>query len=212
MTPHPNDWFYTIGWTLVHFVWQGALIAIITTAVLAACRRGSSVVRYTVACIGLAALLAAPIGTLVVLRSTTDVPLAIENGLPVAGSHATASTGAALTIHTRSLALTAARTSAVVERWLPFVVWAWLFILSTCSYLVDYFGLQGHLRWSLIILFMVLKAGLIVAVFMHMAWERLALAYAILLPPALLLVFVGIMMFEADYTLLSRIVFFRAGA
>jgi cytochrome c oxidase subunit IV len=92
------------------------------------------------------------------------------------------------------------------------VVWAWLFILSTCSYLVDYFGLQGHLRWSLIILFMVLKAGLIVAVFMHMAWERLALAYAILLPPALLLVFVGIMMFEADYTLLSRIVFFRAGA
>lgn len=92
------------------------------------------------------------------------------------------------------------------------VVWAWLFILSTCSYLVDYFGLQGHLRWSLILLFMVLKAGLIVAVFMHMAWERLALAYAILLPPALLLVFVGIMMFEADYTLLSRIVFFGAGA
>lgn len=92
------------------------------------------------------------------------------------------------------------------------VVWAWLFVLSTCSYLVDYFGLQGHLRWSLIILFMVLKAGLIVAVFMHMAWERLALAYAILLPPALLLVFVGIMMFESDYTLLSRIVFFKAGA
>ena len=91
------------------------------------------------------------------------------------------------------------------------VVWAWLFILSTCSYLVDYFGLQGHLRWSLIILFMVLKAGLIVAVFMHMAWERLALSYAILLPPMLLLVFVAIMMFESDYTLLSRIVFFRGG-
>ena len=47
------------------------------------------------------------------------------------------------------------------------VVWAWLFILSTCSYLVDYFGLQGHLRWSLIVLLMLLKAGLIVAVFMH---------------------------------------------
>jgi cytochrome c oxidase subunit IV len=59
---------------------------------------------------------------------------------------------------------------------------------------------------------MVLKAGLIVAVFMHMAWERLALAYAILLPPMLLLVFVAIMMFESDYTLLTRIVFFRTGA
>ena len=39
------------------------------------------------------------------------------------------------------------------------------------------------LRWGLIIIFMLLKAGLIVAVFMHMAWERLALVYAILLPP-----------------------------
>jgi cytochrome c oxidase subunit IV len=88
------------------------------------------------------------------------------------------------------------------------VVWAWLFVLSTCSYLVDYFGIHGHLRWSLILLFMVLKAGLIVAVFMHMAWERLALAYAILLPPVLVLVFVAIMVFESDYTHLLRVIFF----
>jgi cytochrome c oxidase subunit 4 len=88
------------------------------------------------------------------------------------------------------------------------VVWGWLFVLSTCSYLVDYFGLHGHLRWSLILLFMVLKAGLIVAVFMHMAWERLALAYAILLPPVLVLVFVAIMVFESDYTHFLRVIFF----
>jgi cytochrome c oxidase subunit 4 len=88
------------------------------------------------------------------------------------------------------------------------VVWGWLFVLSTCSYLVDYFGFQGYLRWSLILLFMVLKAGLIVAVFMHMAWERLAFAYAILLPPLLVLVFVSIMVFESDYTHLLRAVFF----
>jgi cytochrome c oxidase subunit 4 len=88
------------------------------------------------------------------------------------------------------------------------VVWGWLFVLSTCSYLVDYFGLHGYLRWSLILLFMVLKAGLIVAVFMHMAWERLALAYAILLPPVLVLVFVAIMVFESDYTHLLRVIFF----
>lgn len=91
------------------------------------------------------------------------------------------------------------------------VVWAWLFILSTCSYLVDYFGLHGYLRWSLILIFMILKAGLIVAVFMHMAWERLALTYAIILPPVLILVFVMMMLFEADYTLLTRISFFGAG-
>ena len=88
------------------------------------------------------------------------------------------------------------------------VVWGWLFVLSTCSYLVDYFGLHGYLRWSLILLFMVLKAGLIVAVFMHMAWERLALAYAILLPPVLVLVFVAIIVFESDYTHLIRVISF----
>jgi cytochrome c oxidase subunit 4 len=91
------------------------------------------------------------------------------------------------------------------------VVWAWLFILSTCSYLVDYFGLHGYLRWSLILIFMILKAGLIVAVFMHMAWERLALMYAIIVPPVLVLVFVTMMVLEADYTLLTRMVFFGAG-
>jgi cytochrome c oxidase subunit IV len=88
------------------------------------------------------------------------------------------------------------------------VVWGWLFILSIGSYLVDYFALQGFLRWSLILVFMFLKAGLIVAVFMHMAWERLALSYAILVPPVLLLVFVAIMVFESDYTHLIRVVFF----
>ena len=90
-------------------------------------------------------------------------------------------------------------------------VWGWLFVLSTCSYLVDYFGLHGYLRWSLILLFMIAKAGLIVAVFMHMAWERLALMYAILVPPVLVLVFVGIMVFELNYTLFTRILFFGAG-
>ena len=90
------------------------------------------------------------------------------------------------------------------------VVWGWLFVLSTFSYLVDYFGLHGYLRRSLILLFMMLKAGLIVAVFMHMAWERLALAYAILGPPVLVLVFVLMMTFEADYTLFTRETFFSA--
>jgi len=91
-------------------------------------------------------------------------------------------------------------------------VWGLLFVFSTFSYLVDYFNLEGTLRWSLILLFMIVKAGLIVAVFMHMRWERLTLMYAILLPPVLVLVFVGLMTFEADYTLLTRGIFFAAGS
>ena len=88
-------------------------------------------------------------------------------------------------------------------------IWGWLFVLSAGSYAVDYFQLEGMLRWSLILIFMVLKAGLIVAVFMHMLWERLALLYAICVPPLLVLVFVAIMAFESDYTFFTRLVFFE---
>jgi cytochrome c oxidase subunit 4 len=91
------------------------------------------------------------------------------------------------------------------------VVWVWLFILSACSYFVDYFQVQGLLRYSLILLFMMLKAGLIIAVFMHMAWERLSLVYAILVPISAVLVFVAIMVLESDHTLLSRLSFFGPG-
>jgi cytochrome c oxidase subunit IV len=92
---------------------------------------------------------------------------------------------------------------------LYFKIWGLLFVLSTMSYLVDYFHFESYLRWSLIILFMLMKAGLIIAVFMHMAWERLALVYAILVPPLCLLVLVVLMATEADYTLATRLLFFR---
>ena len=87
-------------------------------------------------------------------------------------------------------------------------IWGWLFVLSICSYLVDYFHVEGYLRWSLILIFMMLKAGLIVAVFMHLMWERLALLYAIIVPPLLVMVFVAIMTFESDYTFDTRNIFF----
>ena len=92
---------------------------------------------------------------------------------------------------------------------LYFKIWGLLFFLSTLSYLVDYFHVESFLRWTLILIFMFLKAGLIVAVFMHMAWERLSLVYAILLPPLCLLVLVWLMAVEADYTFLMRGEFFR---
>lgn len=87
-------------------------------------------------------------------------------------------------------------------------IWFLLFVLSAFSYAVDYIGFQGMLRWTLIIIFMLMKAGLIVAVFMHMMWERLALIYAILLPPIALAFLIGLMAIEGDYTFLTRLIFF----
>ncbi len=91
-------------------------------------------------------------------------------------------------------------------------IWAWLFVLSTASYMVDYFHLESYLRWSLILIFMALKAGLIIAVFMHMMWERLALLYAIALPPLFVLVFVIIMNLESENTFFTRMTFFNFGS
>ena len=85
-----------------------------------------------------------------------------------------------------------------------FTVWILLFVLSAGSYAVDYFDFHGFLRSSLIITFMLLKAGFIVAIFMHMRWERLALVVAILLPPLAVLVFMATMAFEGNYTNDSR--------
>ncbi len=92
------------------------------------------------------------------------------------------------------------------------VIWALLFLFSVCSYLVDYFDLQGALRWTLIIVFMLIKAAFIVAVFMHMAWERLALKMAILAPPVALLVLIALMAIEGDYTFVTRLAAYVTGA
>ena len=91
-------------------------------------------------------------------------------------------------------------------------IWGLLFVLSTLSYMVDYMQFQGYLRWTLIVLFMLLKAGLIVAVFMHMMWERMAIVCAILIPPGVILVVIGLMALEAEHTFLTRLLFFDPAA
>jgi len=87
-------------------------------------------------------------------------------------------------------------------------IWLLLFVLSTLSYGVDYMAFQGMLRWTLILVFMVLKAGFIIAIFMHMTWERWSLSLAILTPPLVLLVFITLMSIEANYTFGTRLTFF----
>ncbi len=89
-----------------------------------------------------------------------------------------------------------------------FWIWGLLFVLSAFSYMVDYMAFQGYLRWSLILIFMFLKAGLIVAVFMHMMWERWALIYAILVPTLAIGVLIALMALEANYVFGTREMFF----
>ena len=90
-------------------------------------------------------------------------------------------------------------------------IWGLLFVLSFFSYMVDWFQFQGLLRWSLILTFMFLKAGLIMAFFMHLFWERYAIVNVLLWPMTLMLLFVWIMVAESEYTLLTRVFYFILG-
>jgi uncharacterized protein (TIGR03435 family) len=54
---------HVAGWTLVHFVWQGALVGFVAAVALRLLRSASAQTRYALACAALAAMLAAPIVT-----------------------------------------------------------------------------------------------------------------------------------------------------
>lgn len=83
------------------------------------------------------------------------------------------------------------------------IMWAALFVLSSFSYATDFLP-HGTLRTSLILLFMFLKAGGIVWIFMHMGWERPALKLAILGPPVAIMVLIALMALEGGYVEGSR--------
>ena len=84
------------------------------------------------------------------------------------------------------------------------IMWAALFVLSSFSYATDFMD-DGALRTFLILLFMLMKAGGIVWIFMHMGWERWALKFAILGPPVAILVLIGLMSLEGNYIEDSRL-------
>lgn len=91
-------------------------------------------------------------------------------------------------------------------------IWILLFVLSLFSYMVDYLNVQGSLRWTLVLLFMALKAGFILAIFMHVKWERMALVMTILGPPLVLLLLIFFMAVEGKYTEGARVQYFGQDA
>ena len=53
-----------LGWTLLHFLWQGALVAAAVGLLLALLRGRSANARYVACCAGMALMIAAPLATL----------------------------------------------------------------------------------------------------------------------------------------------------
>ena len=55
------DTMHTLGWTLLHFLWQGTALAALAAAAMALCRRAST--RYAIAVAGLVVMFAMPVAT-----------------------------------------------------------------------------------------------------------------------------------------------------
>jgi uncharacterized protein (TIGR03435 family) len=71
-----TSWVDVAGWTLVHFVWQGAGIALLAAIALRLLRSGRPQLRYLAACLALAVMLAAPVITAVVMTGAPRLPFA----------------------------------------------------------------------------------------------------------------------------------------
>ena len=118
-----RDWIEITGWTLLHFVWQGAILGLLIAGVLWIYRRRSASTRYAVASGGLLALLAAPVVTGAVLwqaartvepSGSADRVAARALGTGATSGHALVSRNSMDAVHARL----AAALPGVVAIWL----------------------------------------------------------------------------------------------
>ncbi len=73
-----------MGWTLIHFVWQGTAVALVLAAGLALLKRASARRRYAAGCLALTAMAALPVVTFCLLAGSFDEPLPVaEIPMPV---------------------------------------------------------------------------------------------------------------------------------
>jgi uncharacterized protein (TIGR03435 family) len=74
---HP--WVERLGWTLVHFLWQGLAIAILYAVVRASPKAAVPHRRYLLACTALTAMLVAPIATYMLLHAPEPASPAVRH-------------------------------------------------------------------------------------------------------------------------------------
>jgi beta-lactamase regulating signal transducer with metallopeptidase domain len=63
--------FQALGWALVHFIWQGAIVAILYAGVAVLLRKRAANVRYSVACAAMLLMLALPAATIFVISQSS---------------------------------------------------------------------------------------------------------------------------------------------
>ena len=123
-----------MGWALLHFVWQGALVGGLTAIALAGLRSSAADVRYVVSTIGLSLMLTLPAVTATQLwRSATHASPSFEVIPSLPAVEAPAATGEDALIVKTPITESVATVSGIrglssvqFEPWLPLLVLAWL--------------------------------------------------------------------------------------
>ena len=118
-----QPWVERLGWTLVHFLWQGAVIAAIYATAHRAARAASPHVRYVLACTALLVMVAAPAVTWLAVR---PVPLPLAETADPAASPVSNAVEAPVPGGIKVPVSHAAPADAWRNRFLPYVVAAWL--------------------------------------------------------------------------------------
>lgn len=120
-------WVQTLGWTLVHFIWQAAVVAVAFAAVRALLPRSRCRARYANGLVALVALVAWPVSTFIALR-----PQAVMDAVQPVGSVATTSLVQFTTAAQSGL-------GAVIEQGLPWLVLLWA---------IGVLGVSGRTIWQ----------------------------------------------------------------
>jgi HEAT repeat protein/beta-lactamase regulating signal transducer with metallopeptidase domain len=89
---------HALGWALVHFLWQGAALALLLAAALAISRKASAQTRYTLSLVTLAAMLTVPLATGIVLYDPREAITATSVPAPSVVSEAAESPAPAPTL------------------------------------------------------------------------------------------------------------------
>src|SRR5687767_6961856 len=130
-----------VGWALLHFVWQGVLIGVLTAGALALLRHSAADVRYVVSAIGLSLMFTMPVVTAVqtwntvtagrpdgsavlvhaVAPSSSSAPV-VAGDAPIASSFAASADGVSEDVPAGVALVERIR----LEPWLPVMVLGWL--------------------------------------------------------------------------------------
>jgi len=108
---------YTLGWTLIHFLWQGALIALLLAILNGSLGRAASRARYAASCVAMLLMLACTVATFIRVNATA----------PVNGAFAPpAATFAMQELSTASGSPAIATSGEQFSKFLPWFVYFWM--------------------------------------------------------------------------------------